>query len=28
VLDAGVRQARSVGMQTLLEVRQAMSMEY
>jgi tryptophanyl-tRNA synthetase len=28
VLDAGVRQARAVGMQTLLEVRQAMSMEY
>jgi tryptophanyl-tRNA synthetase len=28
VLDAGVRQARMVGEQTLLEVRQAMNMEY
>jgi tryptophanyl-tRNA synthetase len=28
VLDAGVRQAREVGEQTLLEVRQAMNMEY
>jgi hypothetical protein len=28
VLDAGVRQARSVGKQTLREVRQVMSMEY
>jgi tryptophanyl-tRNA synthetase len=28
VLDAGVRQARQVGEQTLLEVRRAMSMEY
>jgi tryptophanyl-tRNA synthetase len=28
VLNAGVRQARTVGEQTLLEVRQAMNMEY
>jgi tryptophanyl-tRNA synthetase len=28
VLDAGVRQARAVGEQTLLEVRQVMNMEY
>jgi tryptophanyl-tRNA synthetase len=28
VLDAGVRQAREVGAQTLLEVRRAMNMEY
>jgi tryptophanyl-tRNA synthetase len=28
VLDSGVRQARAVGEQTLLEVRQAMNMEY
>ncbi|MFZ2097082.1 MAG: tryptophan--tRNA ligase [Anaerolineales bacterium] len=28
VLNAGVRQARAVGEQTLLEVRQAMNMEY
>jgi tryptophanyl-tRNA synthetase len=28
VLDAGVRQARTVGEQTLLEVRQVMNMEY
>ncbi|HSB66037.1 MAG TPA: tryptophan--tRNA ligase, partial [Anaerolineales bacterium] len=28
VLDSGVKQARAVGEQTLLEVRQAMNMEY